>query len=244
MKPYKSLLTDEYATFKKEFKVISTIIPNNVRLTTYSSPEFKGLLGGPYTGQIHLPQLDWVSIGSFTIEDASNDGDKKDDGGDKKKEDDGDKKKDDEAKTKSDRKETIKDDGDKGNPELKEMIKNVGDKKEEDGDKKKYYGEENKSGEDKEKSERKELIKDALNPSSSAAIDMYLDKGKMVRNNVVLQWSLHNSDVKGHSNRSTSFVRKRQGNRIEKRLQLWRDSSYGESTMSLTQWKLRIKSSL
>lgn len=68
MPPYKRLLTDEYKTFKQKFSIVSFIIPNNLRVTTYTEQNFNGILGGPYTGPLHVPQANWFKIWSLKIE--------------------------------------------------------------------------------------------------------------------------------------------------------------------------------
>lgn len=68
MPPYKSLLTDEYKTFKEKFGIVSFIIPNNLKVTTYTEQNFNGILGGPYTGPLHVPQANWYKIWSLKIE--------------------------------------------------------------------------------------------------------------------------------------------------------------------------------
>ena len=68
MPPYKTLLTDEYKTFKQKFGIVSFIIPNNLKVTTYTEQNFNGILGGPYSGPLHVPQANWYKIWSLKIE--------------------------------------------------------------------------------------------------------------------------------------------------------------------------------
>lgn len=67
--PYRSIFTQKYNGFIKEFKIASMIIPSNIRVTLYSQVDFQGLASGPFTGPV---QMTYVHYGnSLKIKDVS-----------------------------------------------------------------------------------------------------------------------------------------------------------------------------
>ena len=65
------------------------IVPNNLKVTTYTDLNFNGVLGGPYSGPLHFPHVGWYPVMSLKIEsllpatDEDEDSDEdKEDGGD------------------------------------------------------------------------------------------------------------------------------------------------------------------
>ena len=188
MPPYKLLLTNEYKTFMQKFGIVSFIIPNNLKVTTYTEKNFNGMLGGPYTGPLHIPQANWDTIWSLKIESLLANAD----------DDDSEESEDDSGKKSDEQKNSGKEEGNSKeniNPEymnidsgkeeeglLKdkinlEMMNNSGQHDKETG-KETPVTEENKEMSGKEGGNRKEIINNEASQMMSA-VDMYLAKGNM-----------------------------------------------------------------